>query len=165
MYHIACMCSYWYTFPLVHAYLDESAMEVEGSTEERPSIIPKVVEHIKNLKNVRAFGLLLKIDSGKLDEIDKRSSIISSSRILLIVEEWFRYPMSDANRWEELGRVLLEPAVDEPTRACKLQPYLRRGSSVDSAISVFSGRSSSLSSPTSPSPHYQIPYIGKYLWS
>lgn len=112
--------------------------------------IPKVVSYIQNVKNVRAFGLLLKIDQGRLDEIEHSSS---GSRLKQIVQEWLKNlsdEVSDAQRWEELGRVLLAPAVYEPAIACRLGRYLRRGSSVDSAISdIFSDISSS---PTSPLP-------------
>ena len=120
-------------------------------------IFSKIVGYIKDLKNVRAFGLLLKIDPGKLDEIE-RKAYSSQSMIELIVIEWLRQPMGNADRWEELGRILLEPAVDEPTIASELRPNLRRGSSVDSAISVFSNRSS-FSLPSSPSFH-EMSYFG-----
>lgn len=150
----------------MHFLIGESAMEIEGpavGSEEVVSscTIPEVVSYIKNVKNVRAFGLLLKIDSGRLDEIEKSSAIIDSRT--QIVQEWFKSvsEMSAPDRWEELGNILLQPAIDEPAIAIRLKPHLRRGSSVDSAISVFS-RSGSISSPISPSP-YQISYLGKFI--
>lgn len=140
--------------------IEESSAEVMRGTniesEERPSCtIPEVVGYIENLKNVRALGILLKIKPGRLDEIENSRT--------QIVQEWFKvYPMDDADRWEELGRVLLEPAVNEPTIASRLRLHLRRGSSVDSAISdMLSERSDSISSPTLLSPHHEVSYIGK----
>lgn len=116
-----------------------------GSEMEDPSCnIPKVVDLIKNLKNVRAFGLFLKIDSGRLDEMEKSHF---TDRRTQIVREWFKHPMDDADRWEELDRVLLEPAIHEPRIARRIRLLHRRFSSVDSATS---------GSPTLSSPHYEI---------
>lgn len=115
------------------------------------------MNHVKDIKNVRAFGLFLKIDRGKIDEFEKSPP----DSLMQIVQEWFtKCPhTNDADRWEELCRVLLEPAVYEPTVVNKIQTYLRRRSSVDSAISdVFSERSGSISSPTFSSPQC---YIGE----
>ena len=124
-------------------------------------MIAEVIRHTnKNVSNVRAFGHLLGIDQGKLNEIIKSPRSANTNALSEIVQEWFRmFPMSDADRWEELGRVLLEPAVLERRIACGLQPYLRRGSSVDSAISVFSHQSSN-DSPHSYS-HLEPSYIRK----
>ena len=120
--------------------------------EEIPCTTERIVNHIKNLKNVRTFGLFLKIEPGRLDEIEQSSSMNKREQI---VEEWFRsldVNKSDTDRWEELCRVLLEPAVGERTIAYELATrYLRRGPSVDSAIS-------SLSSSASP-----LVYYGKYF--
>lgn len=103
------------------------------------------------MKNVRAFGLLLEIDPGKLDMFENSPT----DTLTQIVQEWFdKFPMEDADRWEKLGRVLLEPAVREVTLASGI---LRRGSSADSAISdVFSERSGSISSPTFVTGKYDI---------
>ena len=122
------------------------------------STISKVVDYVKDVKHVRAFGLFLKIDPGKLDEIE------SSPRdtVTQMIEEWFKkYPMSDEERWEELGRILLEPAIREPRMASSLRPHLRRGSSVDSAISVFSCTSRP-SITSSSSQNDQMAYIGEF---
>jgi hypothetical protein len=125
----------------------------DESCEVRSDIIPRIFAYIKNLKNTRAFGLLLGIDPGVLDDFERRDS--PSERVIeLIIREWLRQSMTIADRWEELGRVLLEPAVDEPTIAGNLKPHLRRGSSVDSDRSSFSFCSS-------PSPN-EASYIGNH---
>lgn len=142
--------------------IEVSQGSVLGSEEVSSCTIPQVVSYIKNVKNVRAFGVLLGIESGKLDEIERSSD----TRTVQIVREWFKSlpeNMDVPDRWEELGKVLLQPAVDEPGIAIKLKPHLRRGSSVDSAISVFSNRSDSFSSPRSPS-SFQMSYIGESLY-
>ncbi len=126
-----------------------------GSNGGTSCTIPRVVAYVDNVKSVRAFGLFLKIAPGKLDAIEKCSIM---DKITQIVQEWFRQcpkTMCDTDRWEELGRVLLEPAVYEPVIANKLRPHFRRGSSVDSAISVFSSRS--------PSPTLTSPPIGNLI--
>ena len=121
-------------------------------------MIAKVIRYCtKNVSNVRAFGHLLGIDQGKLNEIIKSPRSANINALSEIVRVWFKmFPMSDADRWEELGRVL---AVLERRIACGLQPHLRRGSSVDSAISVFSHQSS-IDSPPSYS-HFEPSYIRK----
>lgn len=100
---------------------------------------------------------MLKIETGKLDQIERGRS---TNTITQIVRSWFDMTnMDPKDRWEELGRVLLEPAVSEPTIARSLQPHLRRGSSVDSAISMMSSLGSSIDS-IGP---YQMSYVGKLL--
>lgn len=131
-------------------------ISIIGSSDTS-TMISRVVDYVKDVKHVRAFGLFLKIDPGKIDEIE------SSPRDTMtqIIQVWFKYPMSDDDRWEELGRVLLEPAIREPRMASSLKPHLRRGSLVDSAISVFS-HTSRPSITSSSSQHDQITYIGEY---
>lgn len=105
---------------------------------------------------------MLKLDSGTLGQIIERD-LSASSPITRIVERWFsQFPMEDSDRWEELGRVLMEPAVREPGIACKIQPHLRRGSSVDSAISdmMLSSPRSSVDTDPPHYPHYQLSFVG-----
>lgn len=71
--------------------------------------------------------------------------------------------MTVPERWEELGRVLLEPALQERKLAKDLHPHVRRGSSIDSAISEMSDTPrSSIISPTEVFPQYQISNIGQW---
>ena len=98
--------------------LAESSMDIEYDGEA--CTIPAVVKYIKDVKNVRALGLFLKIKPGRLDEIKQSTS---GGTLIGIVLEWFKslsYDLNDIDRWKELHRVLLEPAVDEPVIAGKL---------------------------------------------
>jgi hypothetical protein len=90
--------------------------------------VSKVCDHIKNLKSMRAFSLFLNIDPGWLDEFKRSRSDI--------VQRWFDldHEVSDVDRWEELGRILLQPAINEPNIAYGLKPYLKKDSPVYSAI-------------------------------
>lgn len=127
-------------------------MEVQESNEEESTCtIDRVVGYIKDLKCVRAFGLFLKVDQGKLNEILEQSD----KRLTKLIVEWFAADVRD--RWEMLCRALLQPAVCEPAVAYKIKRYLRRGSSVDSAISDIS-----VSSPISPSSLYQMSFVGEF---
>jgi len=66
------------------------------------------------VKNVRAFGLMLKIEPGRLDQVE-------GDHIAGILEMWFRMVrMSPEDRWEEVIRALLQPAVKETTIVCKM---------------------------------------------
>ena len=135
-------------------------MEVERSNIGNGACtISSVVEYVKDVERVRAFGLFLKIDQGKLNDIES-----SDSRLTKLIVEWFAQSAdalpSDMDRWEILCRVLLQPAVCEPKTACKLKHYLRRGSSVYSAVSEVTERS--VSSPISPSFLYQMSFVGEF---
>ncbi len=111
------------------------------------------------MKCIRSFGLLLKIEGSKLDRFEQDPV----NTVKLIVTEWFKTPMPVSERWEELGRVLLAPAVQEWRIARDLQQQLRRGSSIDSAITEMSDASrSSISSPTEVFPPLQMSNIGMY---
>lgn len=106
-----------------------------GSDEGNSCTIPKVVSYIRSIKNPRSLGLFLKIDPRRLDDIERFTGIDVWTQI---VQEWFgKFPMSDSDRWEELVRVLLEPAVNELPIARRLSPYLRRGSSMDGILSAL----------------------------
>lgn len=102
--------------------------------------ISRVFNLIRNLKRVRAFGLFLKIEPWKLDQI-YRSSF--PSPLQGIVREWFKHAITNTDgsmsdngaRWKELHQVLLEPAVNELRLAYTLPSYHERRSSVDPAIS------------------------------
>ena len=127
---------------------------------ERPCSPETVLRCVRRVKKVRAFGVTLKLDFETLDK-DRPSDLIT-----LIVTEWFTRKVSD--RWEELRDALMAPAVSEPEIARSLdipyRPPLRKGSSVDSAISV---PSLSPGSPISFSfrPQYQPSYIGMFFCS
>lgn len=95
------------------------------------------------------MALFLGIDPGRLDEIYSFTGIDVWTQI---VQEWFeKYPMSDSDRWEQLVRVLLQPAVNEPAVAEILRPYL------GSMESIFSD--TSFRAPHSP--EYNKFYIGE----
>ena len=117
--------------------------------------INDILPHVKDVKNLRAFGLLLHIDSGKLDHIERSCSDPLTS----IITEWFKLgEMEESDRRQELARVLNEPAVFEPVIARKIQPLSSLGSSGDSAISMMTSSSS-----TEPIPiQYQMFYIGEF---
>ena len=116
-----------------------------------------IVYHVRNVRQVRALGLMLKIESGKLDDFEQDT--MTDTRTM-IVKEWFEStPMSITERYEELARVLKEPALQERQLARDLQQYVRRGSSIDSAISEMSN--TSITSPTEALPQYQMSQIGK----
>lgn len=75
--------------------------------------------------------MFLKLQPGELDKIN---SPLVVDPLLHLVNEWFnKFPMSDSERWEELHRVLLEPAVNELTVANGL-PVNHRGHSLVSHI-------------------------------
>ena len=126
-------------------------MEIEESRvgcDGQACTIPAVVWYIKNVKNVRALGLFLKIEPGRLDEIERATS---GGRLLGIVKEWLKSQCDDFNnsdRWKELHRVLLEPAVDEQAIAQKV--------AMDSAITDRPSFSSPAISP------YQMSYVGMF---
>ena len=139
------------TFDFLLYILVESPVKVECGCDGEACTIPAVVKYIKDVKNVRALGLFLKIEPGRLDEIEQSGS---GDSLIGIVQEWLKFMSDDWNGtdpWKELQRVLLEPAVDEPAIAQKLP--------VDSAISGFPDRSSFSSSVISP---YQMSYVGKF---
>ena len=73
--------------------------------------------------------MFLRIEPGKLDQIDKSPM---TDTLTPVVEEWFKFPLNDSQRWNELGRVLSSQAVCEPAVVSRLQPYFRRNSSVES---------------------------------
>ena len=124
------------------------------NSEEQKKCFSDVIARVQDLKKVRAFGLLLKISSGKLDQFEKDPIV---STVTQIVEEWFKTPMSTTDRYNELGRILMQPAVREQKAAKGLKPLVKQGSSVDSAISDMSDtpRSSNIQF------QYQMPFIGK----
>jgi len=129
--------------------------------EEEPwsgSTYAKILAHVKDVKNVRAFGLMLKVESGRLDQVE-------GDHIAGILQTWFKMvAMSHEDRWEEVIRALLQPAVREVTIAHKMRYQLppNRTTSVDSAISmVSSSPRSSIDSAAPPDP-YQENYIGKW---
>ena len=132
-----------------------------ASRSEEEKCFREMVDRAQNVKNARSLGLLLKIESWKLDRFERDPS---TNTVILILREWFkRMPqMSIDERWEEFIRVLMEPAVMEWKLAKDLQPYLRRGSSIDSAISEMSSPRSSITSSTEIPPQYQMAYIGSY---
>ena len=129
---------------------------------KNPCTEKEVLYYITNVKHLRAFGRLLKIEPGKLDQIEKGPL---NEVLLKIISEWLK--IADVNhekRWKELYEVLKAPAVYEVRLAQKLQAALdlqesplRRGSSFDSAF----GSISSVSSATLNTPQYQLSYIGK----
>ena len=129
------------------------------SLEDQAKCFSDIVGRVQNIKNVRAFGTLLKIKSWKLDQFERDSANTPTK----IVEEWFKMtPMSIHERWEELGRVLLEPAVQERKLAKDIQPLVRQQSSVDSAISEMSSISRpSITSSVEGLSQYQMSYIGE----
>ena len=118
----------------------------------------QIVDHVRNVKKLRSLGMLLKIESGKLDLFERDPANFARR----VIREWFsQTPMTVPERWEELGRVLLEPALEERKLAMELHPRVRRGSSIDSAISEMSGTSrSSITSSTEVPPQYLISNIG-----
>lgn len=124
--------------------------------------IAEIAYHVRNVKCKRSLGLLLNIETKKLDHFEKDPF----NTVSMIIEEWFRQtPMTIQERWEELGRVLLEPALNEVALAKQLQPRVRRGSSIDSAISELSSISitSPVDAPVDATPvQYQMSYIGKF---
>ena len=103
------------------------------------------------MKCRRSLGLLLEIESGKLDLFEGDQA----NFITQVVDEWFKMTpdMSESHRWEELTRVLLEPAVDEPTLAQDFLLRWRRGS-------TLSTPRSSIASPTDVSLRSEMDYIG-----
>lgn len=125
---------------------------IVGSDESLAFTLPHVASYVKDLKNVRAFGLLLKISPARLDQIERSTS----DRIPQIIHEWLMISgvMDDNYRWEELGRVLLAPAVCELKIASMIRPHFRRGSSVESAY-----LDGSFSTP--PDCHYELSFIGE----
>ena len=142
--------------------IGKNVVSYSASTES--TCTPDTVLHyVQNVKAVRAFGAMLDLDSGVLNKIEKDPR----DSITLIVTEWFnkRVNMSDSDRWEELAAVLMAPIVFEPeiARSLPCRPPLRKGSSVDSAISMASkSPRSSISSPDLL--QYQLPFVGKYHW-
>ena len=121
---------------------------IDDVSVEKPCNLETVLQHIKNVKNLRSFGLLLNIEQGKLDQILKGPPY---EILPQIISEWLKIaPTDDSECWKELDKVLREPAVSELKIACDLQRQLRRGSSVDSAISM---------TPTSS--QYDMSFIGK----
>ena len=120
------------------------------------------VGRVQNIKNMRAFGLQLKIEPYKLDQFEEDSANMAAR----IVGEWFKQPMSIQDRWDELHRVLQLPAVLEPRLAEDIQPLVRQQSSVDSAYSELSSISrTSITSSTEGLQQYQMSYIGKLTCS
>ena len=127
--------------------------------DDQEKCFSDIVDRVQNIKNVRAFGTLLKIEPWKLDKFERDSANTPTK----IVVEWFRTPMSVRKRWEELSRVLEEPAVQERKLAKDIQPLVRQRSSIDSAIAEMSSVSRSfITSSTEVLPQYQMPYIGEY---
>ena len=131
---------------------------------KNPCTVKEVLRYITNVKHLRAFGRLLEIEPGKLDQFEKGPL---NEVLQKIISEWLKKFNDDVNhqkRWKELYKVLKAPAVDEVRLAKKLQAALdlqesplRRGSSFDSAF----GSISSASSVTLSTPQYQLSYIGK----
>lgn len=116
------------------------------------------VERVRNIKNMRALGLQLNIESGKLDQFENEPANMPAR----IIGEWFKTSMSSQDRWDKLHRVLKMPALQERKLAEDIQPLVRQQSSVDSAISEMSSTSrTSLTSSTEIFEQYQMPYIGK----
>ena len=116
----------------------------------------QVLQYVQNVKNVRAFGTMLELAPGTLDEIERDSV---GNQMTLLIGKWFsRQDVSDSERWEQLRAALSQPAVNEPEIVSKLRPHLRRGSSADSAISMASR--SPRSSIDSPLPQYQLSFVG-----
>lgn len=115
--------------------------------EER--LCETIADHVRNVKRVRAFGLLLKIETRSLNEFEKDLKTAAGE----IVREWFRiFSMNATERWEELERVLL--ALGERKLAKEVKPHVRCGSSIDSAISTPT-------SPISSSTEVSIENIGQ----
>ena len=138
------------------SHLTNVALCVDAE-RECPCSPNTVLHYVRNVKKVRSFGVMLKLD---FEALDKDAP---SDTITLVITEWFaRTVMSDSNRWEELYAALMAPSVSEPEIARSLpnrSPLIRKGLSVDSAISV---PSLSARSPISflDSSQYQPPYIG-----
>ena len=130
---------------------------IQGDKEGK--CIHDMVYHVRNIKHVRSFGLLLNIESGKLDIFERDPVNIISN----IVREWFKTPMSIAERWAKLHEILQQQELQERTLAKNIPAALvRQASSVDSAISELSGTPrSSITSSLEALPQYQMSSIGK----
>ena len=107
----------------------------DADAVEVPCSIPAIEEHVQNLKNVRAFGLMLGITQGTLDTIYRTYS--SDSLISRVVTEWYKKHSGSTSKdlWHKLHHVLVQPAIGEYSVANKL-PCLSPHSSPHSCESV-----------------------------